>query len=134
MNSCYFFSQSRVAPFLKTIWILGRYIVNQFVWELIGIPVLNKGYKPSWKMVRNSFEKRNFMQPMGRLSVHSWTVQFFLIFEGGARRVIFCFLIPLFSMCSHWIFVKFSEDSQVNKLCLNMFPKIIPITPQFYPI
>jgi hypothetical protein len=36
-------------------------------------------------MVMNNFGKRNFMQPMGRLSMASWTIKFFLSERGGGR-------------------------------------------------
>jgi hypothetical protein len=40
---------------------------------------------------------QNFMQPMGRLNMHSWTIQFFLFFKGGKgrTRIILCFSLVL---------------------------------------
>ncbi len=52
-------------------------------------------------MVTNSFGKRNSVQSMGRLNMHSWWTLFFH-FEGGVGGIIFC-VFPLFSMCYHHV-------------------------------
>jgi hypothetical protein len=65
-------------------------------------------------------EIENFMQPMGRLSMHSWMIQFFLFErerEGGKQGFFFC-LFPFFPMCSHHVLNEFSNSQRVPK-----FPK-----------
>jgi hypothetical protein len=52
-----------------------------------------------------SFGKRNFMQPMGRLSMHSWMVQFFFLEQTGDRD----FFFP----CSHQVSKGFSSSQNV---------------------
>jgi hypothetical protein len=65
----------------------------------------------------NSSGRRNFMQQMGRLNMHSLTVQFFLYDrEGEVGNGFF--------VCSF----------QVPKVFPNMFPKMLPITPYGLPI
>jgi hypothetical protein len=73
-------------------------------------------------MVTHSFGKRNFMQPLVRLSMPSRRVQFFL-FEGEVGEEPFFFpLVPnVFLSCSH----------QVPKVLPNSFPKMFPIAPRF---
>jgi hypothetical protein len=44
-------------------------------------------------MVTNSFGNRNFMQPMERLSMHSWRIQFFSL-GGWRERQGFFFFFP----------------------------------------
>jgi hypothetical protein len=66
------------------------------------------------KMVTNSFGNRNFMQPMGRLSMHSWCALVFF-FLGGLGELSFAFS-SLFPMCSQHVFIVFpwgSPSSQV---------------------
>jgi hypothetical protein len=73
-------------------------------------------------MVTNSFGNRNFMQPMGRLSMHSKCLDFiFLSFKGGGR--IF-FNFPLFPTCSLQVPIRFPMCS----------PRVFPIAPHFNPI
>jgi hypothetical protein len=80
-------------------------------------------------MVMNSFEKRNFMLPMGRLSTHKQS-SFFLVDiwgmgtgEGERDFLLFSLLPNLFPSCSHGVPIKFP----------NIFPKMFPIAPWFYP-
>ncbi len=60
-------------------------------------------------MVTNSFRNKNFMQPMGRLSMHSKCLDFFLLSlpggEGGGKEDFFLFsfvpnMFPLSSQCA----------------------------------
>jgi hypothetical protein len=81
-------------------------------------------------MVTNSFGKRNFMQPMGRLSTHKQS-SFFLVdiwgmgIGGGERDFLFFSLLSnAFPSCSH----------HVPKVFPNMFLKMFPIAPWFYPV
>jgi hypothetical protein len=70
------------------------------------------------------FANKSFMQPMGRLSMHSWTIQFFVFFcLQGPGRGIFC-VFPWFSM----ILMMFRQEFP------NVFPRMFPIAPGFYPI
>jgi hypothetical protein len=62
-------------------------------------------------MVMNSFGNRNFMQPMGRLSMHSKCLDFFL-FKFWIGGEDFFFIFPLFPMGSHQV--------------PNVFPKGVP--------
>jgi len=55
------------------------------------------------KMVTDSFGNRNFMQPMGRLSMHSKRLDFFL--GGGWKR-------EDFFLCSQHVPFKFPMGSQ----------------------
>jgi len=65
-------------------------------------------------MAMNSFGKRNFVQPVGRLSMHSWTVQFFFSLRGWARGekdfILFVVVLNVFSSCSLEVLIKFSKD------------------------
>jgi len=64
-----------------------------------------------------SFRNRTFMQPMRKLSMHSWGVQFFFSFlQGRGGEGIFCFL-----PCSQCVPIKFPSVQ-------------LPIAPWFYPI
>ncbi len=77
------------------------------------------------KMMPKSFGNINFMQPIGRLNMHSWWALFFP-FGGWAGMIFFLsfFLVPnVFSTCS-------IEIVQIPKFYLNMFW----IALQFYPI
>jgi hypothetical protein len=58
-------------------------------------------------MVTNSFGNWNFMQPMGRLSMHSRMIQFFS-FRGGGGGQWFLFFFP----CSHEVSKVFPDHSQ----------------------
>jgi hypothetical protein len=71
------------------------------------------------KVVTNSFGKRNFMQPMGRLSTHKQSSFFLVDIWGmgtgrGERDFLFFSLLP--------------------KLFPNMFLKMFLIAPWFYPV
>ncbi len=79
-----------------------------------------------------NFGNRNFMQPIGRLSMHSKCLGFFFSFKfcvrgGGARRIFkkFSFVLNMFSMGSH----------QVLNICSQgCSPRVFPIAPRFYAI
>ncbi len=68
-------------------------------------------------MVTNSFGNRNFMQPMGRLSMHS--------------KCLDCFHFPfvpnMFPMGSHQV-------PKMFRRLLIRSPRVFPITPRFNPI
>ncbi len=75
-------------------------------------------------MVMNSFGNRNFMHPMGRLSMHSkcidfFSFKFFFGGGGGGERLFF-----LFSFVPNM----FPSSSQMG------FPRVFPIAPHFNPI
>ncbi len=81
-------------------------------------------------MVMNNFGKRNFMQPMGRFDTHKQS-SFFSFgcmgqgTSGGERDFLFFSLLPnVFPSCSHGVPIRFP----------NMFLKMFPIAPLFYPI
>jgi hypothetical protein len=65
-------------------------------------------------MVTNSFGNRNFMQPMGRLSMHSTCLDFIFLLsfekEGEGERIFFNF--PLFPTCSLQVPNGFPSSSQ----------------------
>jgi hypothetical protein len=71
----------------------------------------------------NSFGNRNFMQPMGRLSMHSKCLDFFSFkFWVGGGRIFFHFSFVPF---------KFSMGSQWVPICS---PRVFSIAPRFNPI
>ncbi len=92
-------------------------------------------------MTMNSFGKRNFMQqPMRRLSMHSWLVQFFSLWRevGGGRDFfvfspcpkVFLWDSPRkFPMCSYGI----PTPPAPQKFPKCLFPKMFPITPWSLP-
>jgi hypothetical protein len=65
-------------------------------------------------MVMNSFGNRNFMQSMGRLSMHSKCLDFFLLSFGWGGEDFFSFSF------AHNMFPSSSQ------LVPNMFPKGVP--------
>jgi hypothetical protein len=73
-----------------------------------------------WIMATNSFGKRNFMQPMRRLSMHSWTVQFLSFWSAGEGFLFF-------SLCSQCVPIMFPWGS-------HEVPEVFPLAPWFYPI
>jgi hypothetical protein len=83
-------------------------------------------------MVTNSFGNRNFMQPMGRPSMHSKCLDFFPFKfwvvgrGGGGGGRIFCF--PLFPTC----FLQVPNGFSICSLCVS--PRLFPIAPCFNPI
>jgi hypothetical protein len=86
-------------------------------------------------MVTNSFGNSNFMQPMGRLSIHSMCLDFFLLsFRGGGGR--FFFFFSFFHCSQHVLQVPngFPSGSQYVPWVPNVFLKGIPIAPCFNPI
>ncbi len=76
-------------------------------------------------MVPNSFGNRNFMQPMGRLSMHSKCLDFFsfkFAWGGGGGGVFFFFLFfsnvfPSFFTKKHLFYISFVP---------NVFPMVVP--------
>jgi len=70
-------------------------------------------------MVMNSFENKNFMQPMGRLSMHSKCLNFAFKFWVGGGEDFFSFFF-----CSQHVPFKFPICS----------PMVFPIAPHFNPI
>ncbi len=80
-------------------------------------------------MVTRSFWNRNFMQPMGSPSIHSWWALIFPFWGWGVES-LFLKKFP----CSQCVLNMFSSCSlevpQVPKLFHNAFPAAL----QFYPI
>jgi hypothetical protein len=89
-------------------------------------------------MAMNSFGKRNFVQPVGRLSMHSWTVFFSLRGWARGEKDFILFYLLLFLMCFHRVPLRFSSSSQrifkVPNVFSKTFLRMFPIAPQFYPI
>jgi hypothetical protein len=76
-------------------------------------------------MAMNSFGNKNFMQPMGRLSMCSKCLDFFSFkFGGGAVGEGFFFFLPLFPTCSFQVPIRFPICS----------PRVSPTAPRFNPI
>jgi hypothetical protein len=76
-------------------------------------------------MVTNSFGNRNFMQPMGRLSMHSNCLDFFAFkFWGGGRGggVGCFFFFPSFPTCS----LQVPNGFRICSLRSHVFPKGVP--------
>jgi hypothetical protein len=69
-------------------------------------------------MGMNMFGNRNFMQPFGRLTMHSCMIQFFLV-ERGEDKEIFS---PLFLMCSHKVCKSFPSSQNVSKCAPQYVP------------
>jgi len=89
-------------------------------------------------MVTNSFGNRNFMQPMGRLSMHSKCLDFIFLFKfwlvgGGGGRGIFSYF-PLFPKCSHQVPNGFHQVPNGFPRFLMCSPRVLPIAPRFNPI
>jgi hypothetical protein len=61
-------------------------------------------------MAMNSFGKRNFVQPVGRLSMHSWTVFFSLRGWARGEKDFILFYLLLFLMCFHRVPLRFSSQ------------------------
>jgi hypothetical protein len=84
-------------------------------------------------MVTNSFGKRNFMQPMGRLSTHKQS-SFFLVDiwggdRSGERGILFFSLLPnVFPSCSHQVPKYVSQDvlNSTSVLSHMVCPKLSP--------
>jgi hypothetical protein len=69
---------------------------------------------------------------MGRLSMHSPTIQFFSLFEKGKKADFVFSLFPnVFPSCSQRV-LKFLKGSQVSKVFSNAFFKMFPIAREFY--
>ncbi len=66
------------------------------------------------KMVTNSFGNRNFMQPMGRLSMHSNALIFFILSFGweGGGFFQFSFVPKMFPSSSQWVLLGFQYVPQ----------------------
>jgi hypothetical protein len=76
-------------------------------------------------MVMNSFGNRNFMQPMGRLSMHSKCLDFFLLSFGFGGEGGFFSFFSLFPTCSLQVPNGFPSDSNMflGSQCVpTMFP------------
>ncbi len=73
-------------------------------------------------MVTDSFGNRNFMQPVGRLSMHSKCLDFFL--GGGGEEGGF---FPLFSTCSHHVPNMFPMFSMCSPRVLLRAPRFNPL-------
>jgi len=72
-------------------------------------------------MVMNSFGNKNFMQPMGRLSMHSKCLDFFSFrFRGGRGGGGIFFILPLFPTCSLQVPIRF-------RMCSA---RLFPLAPQ----
>jgi len=78
-------------------------------------------------MVTNSFGNRNFMQPMGRLSMHSKCLDFFAFKFGQGWGGRYFFIFPSFPICSLQVPNGFPSGSQY-------VPYVFPIAPCFNPI
>jgi hypothetical protein len=78
------------------------------------------------KMVMTSFGNRNFMQPMGRLNMHSkcFDFIFLLSFGWGKGKGDFFFSFYLFPTCSFQVPIRFPMCSL----------RVFPITSRFNPI
>ncbi len=84
-------------------------------------------------MVTNSFGNRNFMQPMGRLSMHSTCLDFIFLLsfeKGGEGRGFFSFFL-----CSQHVPFKFPMGShQVPNMFQMCSSRVFLIAPRFNPI
>jgi len=80
-------------------------------------------------MVMNSFGNRNFMQPMGRLNMHSKCLVFFLkvFFGGGGGRIFFLFtFVPnMFLSSSHQVPNVFPLAPRFNPICFAQSPPLL---------
>jgi hypothetical protein len=76
-------------------------------------------------MVTNSFGKRNFMQPMRRLSMHLWTPVFFILQGaggGGRGDSIFPLVLNVFPSSSQQVLTGFPSSQSVPKYV----PQVVP--------
>jgi hypothetical protein len=86
-------------------------------------------------MVTTSFGNRNFIQPVGRLSMHSKCLDFFSfnLWVGGGSGGFLSFFL-----CSQHVPFKFPMDSHQVLNVFLMFPmcssRVFPIAPWFNPI
>jgi hypothetical protein len=81
---------------------------------------------PGQKMVTNSLGNRNFMHPMGRLSMHSWWALFFLLGlgSGAGSFFLFFFLVP---MCSHHVLIVLPGGSASSQVAPEDIPNYTSI-------
>jgi hypothetical protein len=79
-------------------------------------------------MMMNSFGSRNFMQPMGRLSMCLKCLDFFFLLsfggKGGKTFFHFSFVLNMFPPSSQWVPIRFPMWSQ----------RVFPLAPCFNPI
>ncbi len=109
-----FYFQNCLSPFLA--WANGRgRNLGTYHSLIVCAPAINPGQK-WWQIV---MEIKSLMQPMRRLEMHSWGVQFFLggrEWEGG--RIFF----RLIFMCSHHILIWFPSDSPSSQVISHDIP------------
>jgi hypothetical protein len=78
----------------------------------------------------NSFGNKNFMQPMGRLSMHSKCLAFYFFnfgFGGRGGFFLFSFVPNMFPSSSQWVPNMFPRFPMCS-------PRVFPIAPHFDPI
>ncbi len=78
---------------------------------IVSAPAISPGQKWWWIVLEN----KSFMQSMRRLSMHSWEIQLFFLFEEGGEGIFF----SLFSMCSH-------DVPMVFLLAYQRVPQVVP--------
>ncbi len=79
-------------------------------------------------MVRNSFGKRNFMQPMEGPSMHSTCLAFFPFKSGGGERFF------SFSPGSWFVPTMFLLSCQCVLIRLPIFPQVLNVFPNMFSI
>ncbi len=77
-------------------------------------------------MVTDSFGNKSFMHPMRRLSMPSWGDQFFSLRRGEGATF---WVLPLFSMCSQSIILRFPKDSSSSQIVPPDVPNSTSILP-----
>ncbi len=129
--------KGRHSIFPQDVLLWGASIVSTFLFVMGQSNSTKKswtceGVKLKPKMVMNSFRKRSFMQPLGRLK-HTLKVPCifsFLVGEwGGSQRRNFFSGFPWFPLCSLYDPNKFSSCSQQVPQVLNVFPNMFSIAP-----
>jgi hypothetical protein len=77
-------------------------------------------------MVMKSFGNRNFMQPMGRLRMHSKCLDFFFPLSFGVGRqdfFHFSFVPNMFLSSSQWVPIRFLRCPQNSATAINLGEK-----------